>query len=283
MLLDKKLIILYEYNQNGPGKVIKNLKLGLDKLDINYEENPSVVNQEDKIIALQWHPLVSSANPNNLLIGPNVCTLPIDNGFIMSQKYKKCVVPSPLVGDKYAQWISREKLFVWPVGIDTDFFSDKSKEEKQFDCLIYFKRRDFNDLKVITNLLKEHNQTFNIISYGDYSENQFIELISKSKYGIVIDNTESQGIAIQEMMSCNLPLFVWDVTMWVDRGSEHACPATSIPYWDDRCGIFEIDKDNIEKAFGIFLEKFGFFKPRDYILENLTLGKKAQDLIENFN
>ena len=31
------ITILYEYSQNGPGKVVKNLKLGLEKLNIPYK------------------------------------------------------------------------------------------------------------------------------------------------------------------------------------------------------------------------------------------------------
>lgn len=212
------VVLLYEYNQNGPGKVIKNLKLGLDKLGIDYKENPQKIDDEDKVIALQWHPLASDVNPNNLLIGPNVCTLPIDNNFIMSQNYKKVVVPSEWIKNKYKRWIPEEKIFVWPVGIDTDYFSDKSKEEKEFDCLLYYKRRSFEDLMLVTKLLKEKKQSFNIIEYGQYSESSFMNLLEKSKYVFLLDNCESQGIAIEEIMSTNTPLFVWDVEHWVDEG-----------------------------------------------------------------
>lgn len=276
------VVLLYEYNQNGPGKVIKNLKLGLDKLGIDYKENPQKIDDEDKVIALQWHPLASDVNPNNLLIGPNVCTLPIDNNFIMSQNYKKVVVPSEWIKNKYKRWIPEEKIFVWPVGIDTDYFSDKSKEEKEFDCLLYYKRRSFEDLMLVTKLLKEKKQSFNIIEYGQYSESSFMNLLEKSKYVFLLDNCESQGIAIEEIMSTNTPLFVWDVEHWVDRGEEFKVPATSIPYWDDRCGECEINPKKIKESFHIFLEKFAFFKPRDYILENLTLEKKSQDVVDEF-
>lgn len=274
------ITILYQYNQNGPGKVIKNLKLGLDKLNIPYQENPPSINSEDKVIALQWHPLVNDANPDNLLIGPNVCTLPIDNEFIMSKKYKKIVVPSEWVKNKYKRWIPEEKIFVWPVGIDTDYFEDKSSTEKVIDCLIYYKRRSLEDLTYVTKLLKSHNQNFDIIEYGSYNESSFIEKASKSRYVFLLDNCESQGIAIQELMSMNVPIFVWDVKYWSDRGEEFMVEASSIPYWDERCGMYETHTDLIRQTFNLFLQKFGFFKPRDYILENINLKKQAKEIIE---
>lgn len=276
------ITILYEYSQNGPGKVIKNLKLGLEKLDVPYKENPPTVDKDDKVIALQWHPLVNVVNPENLLIGPNVCTLPIDNEFIMSKKYKKVVVPSDWVKEKYKRWIPEDKIFVWPVGIDTDFFKDESQNEKEFDCLIYYKRRSFDELKFVTKLLKEKKQTFNIIEYGQYSESSFINLLEKTKYVFLLDNCESQGIAIQEIMSSNIPMFVWDVSYWEDRGEEYKTKASSIPYWDERCGTFETNKDNIEFSFVDFLNKFGFFNPRSYILENLTLENQVKQILKQF-
>jgi hypothetical protein len=274
------ITILYEYNQNGPGKVIKNLKLGLEKLNIPYKENPSTIDKDDKVIALQWHPLINSVNPENLLIGPNVCTLPIDNEFIMSRKYKKVVVPSEWIKNKYKRWIPEEKIFVWPVGIDTDYFDDKSTIEKTLDCLIYYKRRSFEDLTFVTKMLKQYNQTFDIIEYGNYSEHDFISKVSKSKYVFILDNCESQGIAIQEIMSMNVPMFVWDVEQWADRGEEFKVEASSIPYWDDRCGMYETKIESIHQAFNLFLEKFGFFNPRAYILENISLKKQAKEIIK---
>jgi hypothetical protein len=277
------ITILYEYNQNGPGKVIKNLKLGLEKLNIPYKENPSTIDKEDKIISLQWHPLVSSVIPENLLIGPNVCTLPIDNEFIMSKKYKKVVVPSEWIKNKYKRWIPEEKIFVWPVGIDTDCFDDKSTIEKTIDCLIYYKRRNFEDLTFVTKMLKQYNQTFDLIEYGSYNETDFISKVSISKYVFMLDNCESQGIAIQEIMSMNVPMFVWDVEYWADRGEEFKVEASSIPYWDDRCGLYETKIESIHQTFNLFLQKFGFFKPRAYILENLTLEICAKKIIDVIN
>ena len=252
-------------------------------MNIPYKENPSTINREDKVISLQWHPLVSSVIPENLLIGPNVCTLPIDNEFIMSKKYKKVVVPSDWVKNKYKRWIPEEKIFVWPVGIDTDYFDDKSTIEKTIDCLIYYKRRSLEDLTFVTKMLKQYNQTFDIIEYGSYSETDFISKVSKSKYVFMLDNCESQGIAIQEIMSMNVPMFVWDVKYWADRGEEFKTEASSIPYWDERCGEIIYNKEELNNNFNFFREKLANYKPRCYILENLILSKQASEIIKEFD
>ncbi len=276
------ITLLYSYEENGPGKVVKNLKLGLEELGVLYKEN-TTIDKGDKVIALQYTDLILTATPENILIGPNVCTLPIDNSFLMSQRYKKTLVPCDWVKNKYKKWISEDKIFIWPVGIDTNLFSDFSCNEKEYDCLIYFKRRHVEDLHFVTKILKEKNKTFNILEYGKYNENTFVELLKKTKYAFIIDGTESQGIAIQEMMSSNLPLFVWDVDTWDDRGLDYSTSATSIPYWDDRCGVSELEKENVKEKFQFFLNNIDTFKPRDFVLENLTTKKQAKKLIDLLN
>ena len=87
-------------------------------------------------------------------------------------------------------------------------------------------------------------------------------------------------------MSSNLPMFVWDVDKWTDRGPEHECPASSVPYWDERCGEKVYSLSELEAArerFSIFLDSLDNYSPRSFILENLTLKQKAQDLINILN
>lgn len=278
------MISLFFNNQSrGPGKVAKNLVLGLNKLDVEFNINPDKVSSSDKIISLQRTGIMNTPHITQSIIGPNICILPIENSIVMGQKYKKMIVPSKWVKDKYMRWLPEDKLFVWAVGIDTDLFTDSSTHSKTNDCLIYFKNRSHKDLETVKEFLMSKNQSFQVITYGSYNETQFIDTIRRSRYGIVIGNTESQGIAIQEMMSSNLPLLVWDTIIWDGKGPNHLVPSTTVPYWSDECGIKFTDFSELKEKHTIFLEKINSFNPRNYILNNLTLEKKAKDLIDTLN
>lgn len=270
--------IYYSQQSNGPGKVIKNLSKGLSTLDVSYNLNEPPVSGTKKI-CLSNHSILKS-HIKELFIGPNICTLPIDNKIVMQQEYKKYIVNSNWTFNAYKKWIPESKLDIWSVGIDTDLFCDTSGDKKEYDCLVYFKRRSETDLNYIKEFLEEKKQTYNIVKYGKYSEDEFINLISKSKYGIVIDNCESQGIAIQEMMSCNLPLFVWDVKFWNDRGEENKVESTSIPFWDDSCGLSFYNKEEMCEKWDEFILNLQRYNPRKYILDNLTLEKQAKEIIK---
>ena len=57
-------------------------------------------------------------------------------------------------------------------------------------------------------------------------------------------------------------------------------PATSIPYWDKRCGEFFTDITKMDEIFNLFLSKLETYQPRQYILENLSIEKCEQKLID---
>jgi len=273
--------IFHEQENRGPGKVVKNLKKGLYQLKIDFNENPANINQSDNILCLQYNRILESSNLENFIIGPNICVLPIESSIVMQQRYKKIITPSKWVFDLYSRWIDKSKIIIWPVGIDTEFFNDTSSFQKNIDCLIYFKRRNNEELKFVKELLEKNNQSYEIIEYGNYDEMKFKNSINNCKYSFVLNGTESQGIAIQEIMSSNLPLFVWDLEFWLDKGEKFKIESTSVPYWDDICGIKEIKKENLEDAFVLFLKSIENYHPRNYILEELNIEKQAKEIFNN--
>ena len=98
---------------------------------------------------------------------------------------------------------------------------------------------------------------------------------------IVLDAHESQGFALQEAMSCNVPLLVIDATSMYDEMADghnssydHMKPlklkCTSVPYWSDICGIKITDINKLPKSLGVMLDNWSTFNPRKYIEETLS-------------
>jgi len=57
-------------------------------------------------------------------------------------------------------------------------------------------------------------------------------------------------------------------------------PGTTIPYWDERCGEFFYNNNDIEEKFNLFLSKIDIYKPREYVLENLSMEVCEKKLIK---
>ena len=99
-----------------------------------------------------------------------------------------------------------------------------------------------------------------------------------------MDAHESQGFAIEEALSCNVPLLVWNVTSMNQefKSSYSNISATTIPYWDERCGEFFHKSEEFIETFNMFLSKLDSYKPREFIFETLTeeiCEKKLMEII----
>lgn len=252
-------------NNTGPGKVASNLITGLRKLGHDVVENE----EGDYTGCLaSWSPRFKDL-PRNTLVGPNLVVLPTDDLEIWNL-FDHLIVPCDWVEDYFNKFNCTKKtnLHKWAVGIDTDKFSPRG--DKEIDCLIYFKNRSQQELNQVISTLNDKGFSHVVIKYGDYTEDTFIDVVRKCKFSIVLSSTESQGIAYQEILSMGVPCYIIDKHEWNDRPG-YSFPATSAPFFDNRCGI----KCSDLSFFGAFLYDLNKFSPRDYILDNLTLEKCA--------
>jgi len=165
-------------------------------------------------------------------------------------------------------------LYLFPFPVDTTTFCPTGLPRQK--VMVYFKHRDPFELAEIEDYLEKNNIAYTLFDYGKrYKEEDYIAVLKESKYGIILGAYETQGFAIQEALSTDVPLFVWDCrTMLQDYTSiQKDILCTSVPYWDDRCGIKVYTKGQFELEFPIFLSNLATYEPRQFILENLSVGK----------
>ncbi len=157
----------------------------------------------------------------------------------------------------------------FPVNINKFKCINKSRTK----VFIYYKRRKPEELFYIETYLKKLNIEYKIFDYcRHYEEKDYLSYLQECKYGIIIDAHESQGFAIEEALSCNVPLLVWNVRyMSQEYNSRYPnIPASSIPYFDERCGESFYNQCDFDKKYNLFMSKLDTYKPREYITENLS-------------
>ncbi len=177
-----------------------------------------------------------------------------------------------------------------PFAVDTNRFSPKLKD-KDLDCLVYIKLRNEHEVSQLIKTINESNLKYEILRYGSYNEDQYINLLQRAKFMIVFDRHESQGFALQEAMSCNVPLLVIDATSMYDEylyGRQIysnykplTLKATSVPYWSDECGLKTTITD-LAKNIEIMKGEWQTFRPRDYIVRELSEGPCMQKILDYF-
>ena len=269
---------------NGPHKVVDNLIKSLEQEKINYAINEEKYEHNFLVkYDATAHEKHSKIEQDTTIIGPQVWMFDGYGQFLIENQnyYKKIIAPSQWVKDKFINKFNlpENKLSVWPVGIE--IFNNE--RDITYDCLIYFKRRDQKELDAVKQFLDNKNLTYKMVEYGGYGEDKFKNLVNQAKFCFLINGTESQGIAVQEIMSMGVPIIAWDIKEWLDQGEAYRVPATSIPYWDERCGEVFFNIDDLEVTFSKFYATLDQYDPKAFIKDNLCFSKTAEQLMEIFN
>ena len=266
---------------NGPHKVVKNLLMSLDQEKIEY-----AINEEkyEHNFLLQYNDIAhekhSKIELDTCIIGPQVWLFDTYGQFLIEHQdyYKKMIAPSQWVKDKFINKFNlpENKISIWPVGIETF----NNKRDITYDCLIYFQRREQKELDAVKQFLDSKNLTYKMVEYGRYGEDGFKDLVNQAKFCFLINGTESQGIAVQEIMSMGVPIIAWDIKEWLDQGEAYRVPATSIPYWSERCGEVFFNIDELDVTFSKFYATLDEYDPKAFIKDNLSFECSVKILLD---
>lgn len=288
--------IIKGQRQSSLEMVFQILCKGFDLLNQPYQVNVPFhkIHPNDKIIILGLGEgaLKGYEKPNKLVAGIGLMTHP-SMWLDLFQTYPVTVYlqHSEWTCAIYNKWFGSGTCKIWPAGINTQFWQPKSEATKAY-ILVYVKflwnqeQNKEDILKPILNYLKKENIPYKTIVYGDYDINTYKELLISCKGMIFLCEHESQGLAYQEAMAMNVPIFAWDQGFWLDPnrfewGEKNPVPSSSVPYFDERCGDKFKNLDEFYQKFPTYYHALNAFKftPRDYVLENLSLEKSAEKML----
>ncbi len=280
-------------------KIKKNMLNGFKLIDVQCDHISHLDLKKIKEYDIIYSPAIYIPIENypnkKFVFGPQFSVFPnqIINNF--DNKYKNAIYIHPsnwtIIMWKEEFNYKTLDIKIYPIGVDTDDFSpieNENKNEKKDNVMVYYKRRNLEELNFVLDYLKQKNIKFELIKYGSYNEKQFKECLNRSKCAIWVGSHESQGLALLETLSMNVPILVWNATKMnqeyplLDQRYKHVKSiATTIPYWDDRCGEVFYEKNAFADAFDKMLIKQ--YRPREFILENFTLIKRAVEFINLCN
>ena len=297
----RKLIRRMVRGKKRPGGVMMiaiNLMKGLDKIGFPYRFNDySHIKKHPEEIACiigKPHLLLERKWKNPVIFGAGIYSHPIEfpDLFAKYPNVKRFLVPGEWMVNMFKPFYA-DKVKPWPIGIDTTYWHPET-DNKKVDFLIYDKirweyaKQKEHLIDPITNILDKHRLSYQFIKYGHYNHAELQEKLKKAKAVIFLCEHETQGIAYQQILSSNVPVLAWDREgYWQDPyyypHKVKYQPVSSVPYWDARCGLKFADANHFEQKLTDFMSMMNDFKPRDYIVENLSLEKCAQLYLDIYN
>jgi hypothetical protein len=280
----------------GTMRAFLNLVEGLDRLGTPYRINDYRRLRLDRgeLACVFGKPHVLEKIPRRtpILFGTSIYSHPNDNPDLPRQRdIRHVLVPSEWVQHMFeAVWPGL--VSVWPVGIDAERWKPGGTSLKDVDILIYDKiawERERYRKALIEPLhaeLKRRGLRVETLRYGHYREEELMALSQRSRAMVYLSRHETQGIAAQQVLAADVPVFAWDEGgFWQDPqyypGRVKFEPVTSVPYWDDRCGVKFRTGTEIAPAFDTFWRgvEGGVYCPRQMIVENLTLERCASKYV----
>lgn len=284
-----KILFINSYCHHKNMNFIKNCKI------INFTIIKSV-NEINNIFLNQFDAVISpcdaidvSKYPNTKFIfGPHFSIFPEDKLEIIKGKKTAYNLLSNWIIELWKTYAicNDLNLVALPFGVDTYKFCENKTSNEKNNVMLYFKHRNPIELNVIIDFLNSKNIKYSLFSYdSEYNENDYIHCLQNSKFCIWLDAHESQGFALQEALSCNVPLLVWNVTsMNQEYGSSYPyISATTTPYWDAKCGEIFYNANEFEEAYNKLTQNINNYNPREFILENLSIEVCEQRFINFIN
>lgn len=282
---------------SGQERVFLNLCAGLDRLGIRYRVNDyrHIQKHPDELACIIGRPFVLDRIKwtNPILLGVAMYNHPSDDPDLLKRlPIKHVLVPCQWYADMCRTgWPSVE---AWPVGIDTDVWAPAPNGAKTTDVLVYDKVRWEHDryeaelIEPVRAKLRASGRSFQEMRYGNYKETDYKAALERCRAMIFLCEHESQGIAAQQALASGVPVFAWDRGgPWQDpkyfpHQVQYEGGVSSVPYWDERCGMKFIDAASFESGWDKFWTgvRADEFRPRDYVLDELTLEKRALEYYE---
>jgi glycosyltransferase involved in cell wall biosynthesis len=200
------------------------------------------------------------------------------------------LIPGPWMRDMFAEHYPEERVAVWPTGIDVEEWRQRRPQnEKPERVLLYDKVRWAHDryeqilIDPIRDRLREEGLEIETLRYGHYFPEDLKAALQRCRAVVFLCEHETQGIAYQQMLASGVPIFAWDRGgYWQDPNffpdRVRYGPVSSVPYWEERCGMKFENTEEFCASFNTFWERVqeGGFSPRKYVTENLTLEKCAR-------
>jgi hypothetical protein len=274
----------------GHYAVTRSLVEGLDKLGIAFNYNPAnEKNIAENVIVLagverlkEAIELKKKGNIKFLLAGPNVVDDVLsENQVVADPAIDYYVVPSEWVKDLVIKDCVKleDRVLCWSAGVDSEYWKPGTKTGQRNKALIYWKTEPEEFCQEVVNVVRQQGIQPLLIKYGAYTIAEYKEKLDQSFVTIFISRSESQGIALAESWSMNVPSLVFDPGEFFFNG-RMVYNVSSSPYLTRSTGLTWKDREDLKR---IIADKtvFNDFSPREYVLKRFTDEYSAKQLINS--
>ena len=219
-----------------------------------------------------------------LVAGPMIVNFPHEaERIIENPLIDTFLLPSLWIKNMFSKLVlsDRGNFAVWALGVDTDFWrpAEPRSDSIRKNFIVYAKNPPPELLKHVVETLKKHRLETVILVPGSFTQQDYRQSLGKARGVIFLSRSETQGLAIFEAWSCDIPTLHWNpgVLKLMNHVYEGA---SSCPYLNSQSGMEFTDESQFDTQLRIFIDRLPEFAPREFILKNYKLSSSIERLLE---
>lgn len=267
--------------------VTRSLVEGLQKLDAPFNYNPKGNEMAENVIVLSGLSTLRKAidlkNKGEirlLLAGPNIVDfVPDEDGIVADPAIDYFIVPSPWVEINALIQLNalKERVLCWYVGVDVAYWKPYGPKQKG-NVLVYWKTEKEEFCSAVEAILVRLGYTPVRITYGKYQPKDYKKALDKCEFAVFLSRSESQGIALAEAWSMDVPTLVWDPGELSYRGRTYE-QVSACPYLSHETGKRWVSFPELEILLSGYDHYKQQFTPRSYAVKYFSDEVCAQNLL----
>ena len=202
---------------SGPDAVRDSLCRGLTQHTIPFTLNPHQPSETTMVLsgtsalrfAIQQK---RNGKIHTLIAGPNILALPKEKGDVMLQEeIDSILVPSHWVAELWKREAPEiaTKIRVWPAGIAPATASTRSGKPIIYDKV--------GNKKLLDEVRHAMGDEVRVFTYGSFSRDIYLDALTDAPYMVYLSHSESQGLALFEAWTRDVPTLVNISTTWSDK------------------------------------------------------------------
>jgi hypothetical protein len=169
--------------------------------------------------------------------------------------------------------VLKGRIAVWPAGVDTGFWQPYGTSPRRL--VLIYNKLERGRAQGIGDFLAKRGYATALVSYGFYSPARYRRLLNAAMAMVFITQSESQGLALAEAWSMDVPTFVIDNRERLVLG--RPVHVSTAPYLTEATGRFWSEPEELESH--LAASSMARFTPRLWVTENMSDRVCAQKLL----
>ena len=267
----------------GHYALVRSVVEGLRAIEADFNFNPRAFSNLARIVyapaneaLLQALELKRRGAIDFLVAGPVNALFPDDcDGILQQPEIDLVIVPSAWTTNLYRGLPDLlAKCRVCACGVDAETWKPSGARKEQ-TALVYWKSGDERFCADVEAMVRRAGlEPLRVRSrHGEhniFTPETLRQMLDRSVVAVFLSTFETQGIALAEAWSMNVPTIVWDPQGDAEWQGRHFTSGSSAPYLTPSTGTAARDAAAIEPALRHALATLADFQPREWVLANMT-------------